>query len=280
MVINASFDDISPRYYRVPTTELVGSISVLEIGYNRVPRASKQIMKRNVYILHYIVSGKGSLLNTDFDKDHGYVIVPGELEVIEADPVAPYESYWIIFQGSSAKDILKACGIPPHNGVFEFKHNEKCADILRETLFELSVTNEFEESCLMLSAFYRILAVHMSEVSELLTSSSLTAQKIKSYIDSNYHMSIEIGMLAKKNGYTRNYLYKLFKNEYGVSPQEYLLTLRIEKAKMLLRDDAEDISVGEVAAAVGFNDQLYFSRSFKKHVGLAPSEYKRQKKAR
>lgn len=274
MVVNAPFDDISPRCYRVSTCELGGDISVLEIGYNRVPPSSKQIMKRNVYILHYVIDGKGRLLNTDFDKNCGYVIAPNELEIITADPLTPYSSYWMIFQGTMAKDMLKKCGIAPHNGVFEFGHNERCAAILHEALFELSAENELEESCLMLSAFYRILAVHMSEKKELPATDALSAQKIKSYIDNNYHRHIELCELAHESGYTRNYLYKLFKREYGISPQEYLIDLRIEKAKMLLCDKTESFSVGEVASAVGFGDQLYFSRVFKSRVGRTPTAFR------
>ena len=75
------------------------------------------------------------------------------------------------------------------------------------------------------------------------------------------------------NNISRNYLYTLFKREYGVSPKEYLMTLRIQKAKLLFSDQSQPLSVSEVAYAVGFNDPLYFSRVFRKITGTSPSNY-------
>ena len=80
--------------------------------------------------------------------------------------------------------------------------------------------------------------------------------------------------LAKKLHYTRNHLYKLFKKEYGVSPSEYMMALRIEKAKMLFHDQTKTLSVSNVAYAVGFADPLYFSRIFRQRTGASPTEFK------
>lgn len=61
---------------------------------------------------------------------------------------------------------------------------------------------------------------------------------------------------------------------YGLSIKDYLTDLRMQKAQLLLRDEANTIS--EVAAQVGFDNFSYFSTQFKKYTGLTPNEWKRQ----
>ncbi len=275
MIIQNPFSKSSPKCYRIPTATLGCDISVVEVGYNLTPSGLKQTMKRDVYILHYITKGKGVFLDKKFDKRCGYLVVPNELEVVEADKGDPYEAYWIMFKGASAPEMLKKCGLPTHNSVFEFDKAAQCCEIIKKALFDINPANEFEEKCVMQSAFYQIVALHMQSIKNIPASASTVAQKTKAFIDNNYHHKIVIDDLARENNYTRNYLYTLFKNEFDISPQEYLLSLRIEKAKSLLKDQSNKFSISETAYAVGFNDPLYFSRIFRKKTGLTPTEFRK-----
>ena len=245
----------------------------MEIGYNIVPNGLTQITQRDVYILHYVIGGKGVLLDHEFDNNCGYVIVPNELEIIQGDSETPYETYWITFRGVTAKSLLRDCGIPRHNGVFTFDKNLRCAEILKETLFNITPANEYEEAYLMLSAFYKIISLHMQDKSKNSTAADM-AHAVMEFINTNYYKQIKISDLAEMNNYTRNYLSTLFKKEYNISPQDYLLSLRIEKAKVLLSDKSNDFSINEIAFATGFNDPLYFSRIFHKKTGVSPTEFK------
>ena len=66
----------------------------------------------------------------------------------------------------------------------------------------------------------------------------------------------------------------LFKEIMGKSPMSYLLDLRLNKAKELLEDT--ELSVLAISEALGFSNQFYFSRQFKKHTTLSPTEYRRK----
>lgn len=263
------------NFHRLSRIKNFGNIQVLEIGYNNAPPGLKQIIKRNIYILHYISSGKGTFLDVKFKENSGYVVFPGELEFVKADAQEGYEVYWIALQGNAIKNIFKSCGLPQHNGVFQFKKCNECIEIIRKALFETHPQNIYEESCILQSVFYQLMSLHMQEISNPSTA-SLTALNIKDYIEANYHKPIKISEIAQHNNYTRNYIYTLFKKEYNMSPQEYLLTFRIEKAKLLLEDTTKDLSVSEVAYAVGFNDPLYFSKIFHKKTGISPTEFKQK----
>ena len=92
------------------------------------------------------------------------------------------------------------------------------------------------------------------------------------HIERHYTEEIEIESLAQKCFVSQAHLFRLFKEEVGVSPIRYRNSLRIERAKALLRDG--ECSVGEIASMLGFESIYYFSRVFKSLTGVSPLEYK------
>lgn len=99
---------------------------------------------------------------------------------------------------------------------------------------------------------------------------------IQTYLDEHYQEKILIQEVADKFGFNYSYLCSMFRKYKNISPNEYIIEKRIEKAKKLLHLQ-EDLSVKEIAALVGYQDQYYFSRIFKTNVGVTPSAYKRRK---
>ena len=93
-------------------------------------------------------------------------------------------------------------------------------------------------------------------------------EKIK---NSFANAELSVFELAKECNVSEVYLRKLFSSVYGVSPKEYILSLRIERAKQLL--SLGDFTVTDVAYLCGYSDPCHFSREFKKRTGVSPSEY-------
>jgi AraC-like DNA-binding protein len=91
------------------------------------------------------------------------------------------------------------------------------------------------------------------------------------YIQFNYSHDISIDDVAKSVGVSRSHLYRVFMLNVGQSPIDYLTEYRINEACKLLR--AGNLSIAEVAISVGFFDQFYFSRVFKRAKGVPPSKY-------
>ena len=100
------------------------------------------------------------------------------------------------------------------------------------------------------------------------------ARELRLYLEENLDQYITLELLERKFGYVAAHLRELFREAYGCLPLEYLLTLRIERAKKMLE---QDISIKEIASAVGFQDALYFSKVFKRSTGYSPSEYRESK---
>ena len=102
------------------------------------------------------------------------------------------------------------------------------------------------------------------------SSSQYVLNAIK-YIQFNYSHDISIDDVAKSVGVSRSHLYRVFMLNVGKSPIDYLTEYRINEACKLLR--AGNLSIAEVAVSVGFFDQFYFSRVFKRAKGVPPSKY-------
>lgn len=269
----SQFENDYPINYRIASTKFSDDINVIEVGYNRTKKGLYQIMKRDVYILHYITNGEGEFCGEKFTKNNAYLVVPNEIEKIISDKENPYEAYWIMFKGSKVSEILTKCNLPSHNSVFQFDKVDECSKILHNALFNIEPENDLEEAAIMNSAFYQVISLHLGNIQPSVSVNSI-AKKIKRFINGNYYNDISIDSIAQSLNYSRNYLYTLFKNNYGTSPQAYLLNLRIQKAKELLTNE-QNLSINEIAHAIGYKDPLYFSRVFHKKTGVTPLEYKK-----
>ena len=94
----------------------------------------------------------------------------------------------------------------------------------------------------------------------------------KEYINNNYSKDISLDDVSRQVNISPYYFSKIFKEDMGEGFVEYLTKIRMEKAKELLT--TTEYSMKEICAMVGYADPNYFSRSFKKNVGVTPTEYK------
>lgn len=97
-------------------------------------------------------------------------------------------------------------------------------------------------------------------------------EKVSQYILDNYSHKIKLQELADYIQLSQSYLQVIFKDVTGSSPIEYLIKVRINKSKELMKEGYQNI--GEISELVGFNDAFYFSRCFKKIEGTTPTEYR------
>ncbi|MGI6669158.1 MAG: helix-turn-helix domain-containing protein [Acetivibrionales bacterium] len=95
-------------------------------------------------------------------------------------------------------------------------------------------------------------------------------ERVINYMTENFAGHVTLGELARYAGICPSYLGRIFKRITGRSTMDYLIEIRINRAKILLRDG---FSVSETSRLVGFNDIYYFSRAFKERVGICPSKY-------
>ncbi|WP_068783955.1 response regulator transcription factor [Paenibacillus phocaensis] len=101
-----------------------------------------------------------------------------------------------------------------------------------------------------------------------------SVEDIKDYIDHHYFEDIKISMFTEKYFLSREYLMKLFKQQYGCGIHEYVQKVRMDKAKELLDDSS--LKIQEISEMLGYKDKNYFSKAFRNYYALSPSEYRQQ----
>ncbi len=134
--------------------------------------------------------------------------------------------------------------------------------------------NAPELSRLVTLAAEAVFSPPLSIVRTDLTHLKAETQKAMEYINTHYGKRIALSAIAETVNLSASYLCRLFKSEVGMSITGYLNQVRMEKAGFLLRTSNINVYMKEISAAVGIEDQLYFSRIFKKYYGISPSEYR------
>ncbi|QGQ94808.1 response regulator [Paenibacillus psychroresistens] len=98
-------------------------------------------------------------------------------------------------------------------------------------------------------------------------------EPLKQIIEKEYNKMLDLESLSERLGFSTSYLSKHFKQETGSTITDYLIQIRIQKAKQFI-DDHPNLKIYEIAHLVGYPDPVYFNKLFKKIVLLTPKEYK------
>ncbi|MCD7806543.1 MAG: AraC family transcriptional regulator, partial [Lachnospiraceae bacterium] len=97
-------------------------------------------------------------------------------------------------------------------------------------------------------------------------------QKAVLYIKNNYHKNITVQDIADYVGINRSYLYRLFMQEFSISPKNYIFDYRFHMATDLLSNT--DMTVSAIALSCGFKDVSAFCSQFRKSTGFTPKQYR------
>ena len=231
---------------------------------------------RDHYLIHCVTSGKGvfSFGGKEYPLTggDGFLLLPGVVASYEADSESPWQYCWIGFNGADAKHFVELTGLSYENPVFHFS-DTALPDRL-EAISRLSLSSHSNEVRIQ-AGLLLFLADLMDRFGNLSparhTGGYEYVRKAVQFIEYNYSRPINIEDIAASAGISRSHLYRLFMENVSMPPNEYLMRCRMNKAAALLEEGS--LSVGEVAYSTGFSDQLYFSRVFKKYMGVPPSHY-------
>lgn len=105
-------------------------------------------------------------------------------------------------------------------------------------------------------------------------SKNYVVKKIIKYLQENYDKKISLDQIAGNMYLSPVYISKIFKEKTGDSPINYLIRIRLEKAKEMLEGDGNE-SIKQIASNVGYDDVYHFSKLFKKYYGISPLNYRR-----
>ncbi|MGM9684348.1 MAG: AraC family transcriptional regulator [Eubacteriales bacterium] len=124
----------------------------------------------------------------------------------------------------------------------------------------------------------RLIKILLTEIQRIVMTGSDHSCKsldyIKKYINENFYKKLDFTELAAMSGYSYDYFRHYFKKQYGLSPQNYLINVRLENAYSML-SSTPDISVTDVAANCGFSDSSQFAVMFSRHFGISPKKFQK-----
>ena len=232
---------------------------------------------RDHFLVHLVVSGKGqyTCAGKTYNLKAGdlFLIKPSQIVSYVADENDPWEYYWVGFNGTYAQKVVSALPFKENCPIYTPKDFESCKENLYR-IYENS-GNSISNSTAMLGYLYLFLAKLMEESSLIspapsVTQSNYVIEAIK-YIQFNYSSDISVDDIANAIGISRSHLYRVFVSNLNQSPINYLTEYRINEACNLLKNT--NLSISQVAISVGFFDQFYFSRVFKKIKKIPPSKY-------
>ncbi|WP_110932910.1 AraC family transcriptional regulator [Paenibacillus bouchesdurhonensis] len=193
---------------------------------------------------------------------------PGQTIGIEVEAGQEIEVYLIRF------DVLNDSGAKvdyPVTGELPVHHNVQTI-LLSELMFSCWEQDEPLERLRAQSAFQELIYRLLGNIRRLPESHSRAAhERTKEFIDSHYYQNLSIELLAGIAELSPKYYVDLFKKTYGLSAIDYMTEVRMNHAKLLMLQS--EARLKEVAVQVGYSDEFYFSRKFKKEVGVAPSVY-------
>jgi AraC-like DNA-binding protein len=233
------------------------------------------------YKIHYIHSGKGVLKTADkiYELSAGqcFLIYPDTVSFYRASDDNPWTYYWVAFNGLNADSYLTRAGFTPENPIINSRSDAKILECF-DLMFEHS-QNQQSGDLSILGCLYNLLSILIDEDSSQLQLDK-SEKKDNAYItkaieliEMNYSSRISIEEIANNLGLNRKYFSKLFKETVGSSPIDFLVNFRLNKACDLMLKN--EFTIGEVSRSVGYDDQLLFSRTFRKFKGISPSEFRK-----
>lgn len=233
---------------------------------------------RDYYIMHLVTKGKGRLIidKKVYEVEEGdcFIVPPNIMTSYTADAVDPFSYYWIGFGGIDALGLLTKAGfLSKDTYVIHPVHY----DNILKRLINVTNVNSMDGTAeyVLIGELYLIFA-DMIKVSVKNNNEALYMEEAIRFVRDNYQKFITVSDIADYLGIDRTYLFRLFKKEINISPIDYLINLRIEKAKLMLINTNKPVK--EIAQLIGYSSYTSFVRAFKNKCKILPNEYREKNK--
>lgn len=281
MYINAGYLNNSRTDFKDNSTPLVvGSCGTYRLKTRPKLPTYWQKGRRDYQILyvangktHFWFDGREEIVSTG----HMVLYKPEEIQkyvyYLEDNP----EVFWIHFTGSDVKNILEYHGISLDEHVFYCGVLPDYKALFRKIIQELQLCRYGYEDYIA-SLFNDILLLVDRQQHEQKKATGNVQEQIEraaAYFNENYNTKISIDDYAESLHISTNGFIHNFKQYAGMSPAQYILSLRMVNAQSLLERTTYNIK--EISEIVGYENPLYFSRVFKKEIGKSPAQYRKER---
>jgi len=238
-------------------------------------------VKADSFALYLVSKGRGiyTVMETEYKVIEGclFAMYPGTEIKCQSDTEEPWSLITVNFSGADARLLLSAAGFQP-KAPLRFLDKKTAELVVNIYAAMSSFSRQSIYGTVQNTAFLYTLIATLAKSSSWVHADTppgwtgvIHFQKAIKYISENFYKPITVNDIASHVGLTYNRLYRIFLEQNFVPPQQYLTEFRIREGCSLLEKRAG--SIKEIAYAVGIEDPLYFSKLFKQHIGLSPTNY-------
>ncbi|GHV75209.1 transcriptional regulator [Spirochaetia bacterium] len=225
----------------------------------------------------YITKGQGALTveDTDYTLSPGslFLLLPGIKHRYKPVHEVGWQEYWVGFCGDYFTRLLREGILSKEHVVFKMGLQDYILSYFNGIFDEIRAQQPLYQlrACTRIFSLLGEMLVYERR-KEQPSSYQKIVEHAKYLMESNIYGDINLSNISEQIGISTSRLHEVFKNYTAMTPYQYYIQIKIHKAENLLE---QDISVKEAAYRLGFEDQSYFSRLFKKKTGIAPSEWKK-----
>ncbi len=230
-------------------------------------------------ILIYCQKGAGSLQidKTLFNIHPGQLLIipPDTPHIYQADSADPWSILWIQFTGEQTQSLLNTLGVTVCKPLLYVPDTQLMCDAFEDVYACLNYHYSDAGLLAMTSELMRLFSkikLHQGFAKPQRQSAENRVAATQDYMERHLDTLLTLEQMAAHSGQSVSYYSKLFKERTSQSPMAWFIQLKIRKACELL--DQTELTVGEIATELGYNDPYYFSRIFKKVQGCSPAAYR------
>ncbi len=248
---------------------------------NRAEVRTSRPKGRKDYQLLYIAAGQGHFFINGQERvvSAGNIIVylPGQPQEYVYFKDDKTDVYWVHFTGSDVEKIIDYYNIRLSENIIYIGTSPDYQWLFGQIIQEMQLCRpRFEELIsLLLRNIFILISRNLIKANRADNSLENEVELAMHYFRENYRSEINVEDYALSRGMSASNFYRVFKQISGSTPLQFILKLRLSNAQNLLENS--NLTIAEISNDVGYENPLYFSRLFHKHIGVSPSEYRKMR---